>query len=532
MSARLIAIIVVSLLALSAGCRAGPKEPNHSQIVVGFPRDSGPLNVFVGANDVLLGLVYDKLFEPSPYVDVPQPGLAERATQIDPLTWEVELKEGIRWNDGNPFTAEDVVFTFEYYRDGPPSRYSHHVSQVPRIERIEAVDGRRVRFTCGYPCPMLARVTLADLPILPQHVWKDVTEPRAVEWLPVGTGPYRATAYRADEYYRFSANQHYHRGRPRFERLVVPIVSDPSSMFLSLEAGHLHAAARPVPPELLPRLMNSSSVRVVRTTSLSIVELRPNYRRPPLDIPEFRRALSLAIDREALVDKVLLGQGKPGSKGYPHPDSPWTNPSLETPFNRAQAVALLDGLGLVDNDGDGVREDRAGRKLQFKLLVSGTEPTWIRSAELVARDLAAIGVRAIVETMEAGVVSKRFAARDYDMFISEIGPHGVADPDQFIMSHRSGYLWSSDMAYPALDELLFGWRSAETIEERVELSFRMQALFNQQPTSIALFYPVNHWAFRPAAFDGWRDSPGYGIFHKWSLLPAPSVPGEIIERPR
>lgn len=501
------------------------------RLTIAIPQDPGsPLNLYITSHsrfDFLMDLVHDRLFAPSAYVEDPVPWLAESATQLDELTWEVKLRPGIRWHDGQELTARDVKFTFEYFRDGPPNRHSHHVSDVPRIEEIEVVDPQTVRMVCAYPCPLLAGITLADLPILPEHIWSAVAEPRQYTELPVGTGPYRLVEYQPGSLLRFRANEDYFMGPPLVEELVMPIIKEPSSTFLALRTGQVDAAARPVPPELLGELGQLPDLKVVSTSALSVVEMRINYERPPFDRPEFRRALSLALDRQALVETVLLGHGRPGLQGYPHPDSPWTNPSLSTPFDRAQAEALLGDLGFEDRDGDGVREGPDGTPLRFTLMVTGTEPTWVRAAELVVEQLGEVGIAAKVESLDPAAIRELFRSRDFDMYITDMTPHGVADPDQFVMSHRSDYLWKAGLPYPEWDALFEEWREAATVEARKEVLFAMQELFNRQPTSLVLWYLEENWAYRPGAYALWAESPGYGIIHKWSLLP-PELRGPTV----
>ncbi|MEP6872357.1 MAG: ABC transporter substrate-binding protein, partial [Anaerolineaceae bacterium] len=224
-------------------------------------------------------------------------------------------------------------------------------------------------------------------------------------------------------------------------------------------------------------------------------------------------------DRQALVDTILLGQGRPATHGYPHPDSPWTNPVNVAAFDIARARMLLDEAGLRDRDGDGIREFADGRKLELTLNVAATEPAQIRAAELVARQLRAVGVGITVRSLDPTVITSLFASRNFDLYITEIGPHGAADPDQFVESQRSGYLWKSGLAYPEMDALVRGYAAAPTKESRRAVLFRMQTLFNARPTSLALYYPDERWAFRPGPFNGWVESPGFGIVQKWSFLP-------------
>lgn len=505
------------------GAAAGGGPTTAKRLTIAIPGEvGGPLNPFVVFREQLSELVYDKLLAPSPYVEDPQPWLAETVTQIDPSTWEVTLRDDVAWHDGEPFTAEDVVFTFSYAQDAPTGRFTHHINEIPDVDSVEQLDERTVRFGCAFPCPELGPVTLADLPILPEHIWSTVPAAQAKEYddLAVGTGPYRLVDFSATTGYRFEANAGYFAGAPVVDELVMPIIEDPSAAFTALRSGEVDAVFRNLSPELIEQFSADPAVGVIRTQPLQFPELKPNYQRVPFDQPRFRQALSLAVDRQELLDTVFLGQGRIADQGYPHPDSPWTDPTLSTPSDPAQATALLDELGFVDTDGDGVREGPAG-PLRYPIAVAGAEPVQVRAAELVAEHLGAVGIAATVAPLDAGSFADLADSRDFDLQIGSITAHGTADPTQFVMSHRSGYLWDApEIPHPEWDALYERWAATTTIEDRREVAFEMQQMFNRQPTSIPLFYPDEHWAYRPDAFAGWVESPGFGVVHKWSLLPS------------
>ena len=122
-----------------------------------------------------------------------------------------------------------------------------------------------------------------------------------------------------------------------------------------------------MPPELRAELGKLPRHEADPDTPLSMVEMKLNYERPPFDHPKFRRAFSLMIDRKAIVDSILLGHGTPATKGYTHPNSPWTKPSESTPFNRDEAKKILDELQFIDRNSDGVREMPDGQELEFGL---------------------------------------------------------------------------------------------------------------------------------------------------------------------
>lgn len=490
---------------------------------IAVPEDVGPLNIFASHEEPLTELVYDKLLAPSPYVDEPQPWLATEVRGIDASTWEVDLRDDVTWHDGERFTADDVLFTFELFGadEHPPSgRWTHHVSDTPNITTVEALDEDTVRFRCGDPCPDLGDVTLADLPIIPEHVWSEVppAEVSAVSDLPIGTGPYRLVDYDPTAGYRFEANADYFAAEPLVDELVMPVIEDPSATFTALRSGQIDATSRPLSPELIEQFSSSGDIGIIEAAPFQFPELRLNFRRAPFDDPDVRLAISRALDRDELLETAFLDEGRPADRGYPHPDSPWTNPDLSTPTDPDEARSILDDLGFTDDDGDGVREGPDG-PLRYTLFADGGDPVQMRAATLVAEQLTEIGMAVTAQGLDAGSLSGRSESRDYDMVIGTITAHGTADPTQFIMSHRSGYLWEEGLPLPGYDEIYEEWRGATTVEERTEHLFDMQTAFNEAPTSIPLYYPDENWAFRSASFGGWVESPGYGIVHKWSLLP-------------
>ncbi len=517
--------LLVLVIALS-GCISpggtGDDPDGEDPLIIATDEDPGSAaNPYVSAHskfDWLKDLVYDRLFLPSPYVEEPMPGLATNATQLDPSTWTVDLREGVTWHDGEPFTAQDVVFTYQYYRDGPPTRHTHHVSEAPHIETIRATGEQTVRFECAYPCPTLAQITLPDLPILPEHVWSDVDDPYTYQKLPIGTGPYELVDYQQSEHLSFRAHEGYFLGAPTVDAIEVPIITDHSAIFTALRTGEVDSTTVPVPPELVSTFEDNDAVSVAATSSLSLVEVRVNYDRSPFDNATFRGALSDAVDREAIVDTVKLGMAQPGTQGYPHPASPWTAPDLSTPHQPQQARQTLEQLGYTDRDGDGVREAPNGTELSFTLQVASNRPVWVRAAEIMASQLGEVGMDIEAVSLDSGTIGSLLGSRNFDLYISSITPHGVADPDQFVMSHMSGYLWDGS-PYPEWDELHSRWENTTTVDERKEVLFEMQRLFNEQPTSLVLWYEEPRWAYHPAAHDSWTVSPGFGIHHKFSFLP-------------
>lgn len=520
-SAVLTCVVLTGCITGSGGGEAGSGPQAADVLTIALPEDHGPVNIFASHEEPLTELIYDKLLAPSPYVDKPQPWLASAVRSVDPATWEVDIRSGVTWHDGEKFTAKDVVFTFGFFKKAPTGRWTHHVSDIPTIESITTTDPDTVRFRCAFACPELGTVTLADLPIIPEHIWAKV-RPAAVKQitaLPVGTGPFKLTSYSPTSGYVLKANPSYFGGKPRVGELRMPVIADPSAQFTALRSGQVDATAGQVPPELIGQFSNSKELKLIKTAPFQFPELKLNYEHAPFDNPSFRRAISRSLDRDQLLQTVFLGKGRPAVKGYPHPDAPFANPSLSTPYAPKEATALLDQLGFRDSNGDGVREGPTG-PLQYQIYTNGGLPIDVRAAELVAENLRAIGIRATVKGVDAGALADLSMTRKFDLAISTISAHGIADPTQFIMSHRSGYLWKAPkIPYPEWDALFSEWKATTTLADRTAVLQDMQELFNRQPTSIPLCYPDEYWAVRPSRYDGWIESPGYGVVHKWSLLP-------------
>ncbi len=527
-SLRPVLVCVLGLLMVvgSSPATGGAQQPQQvERLTIATEADKGNLTPYSfrpppGIHSELVGLVYDTLFL-HPYTEEPIPWLATEASpNADATSWTVTLRDDVTWHDGEEFTAEDVAFTYDYYRDGPPNRYTHHASDVPVVESAEALDATTVEFTCEQPCPTLDLITLADLPILPQHIWEDVEDPQTYTDLPVGTGPYRLTEYVEDQSYRFEANEDYFLGPPTVGEIEMPIVPDPSSMFLALQNGQVDTATRPVPPELQESLGEARDVELVEGKRFASIFYRFNAESPPLDQQEFRRALDMAVDRQELVDTVLLGNGRTGSPSFMHPDSRWFEPQ-DAAFDPEQAGVILDGAGISDSDGDGIREYE-GEPVSLSIIVSANDPLQIRTAELVAQQLGEVGIELLPESLDPGTLSQRQNALDFELSSFQGVPHLIGDPTQMIESLESLLVYSN----PEYEGLREEWFQSTSVEQQDETMREIQRLFVEDPPASTLYYPDTTYAYNSSTYDGWIPVEGHGIHHKWSFIPeAPELLG-------
>ncbi len=472
----------------------------------------------------LLTLVYDTLLildadnEPRPWL-----AMAE-ATSADGLVHTITLRSDGRWHDGRVLTSADVAFTFGYYQ---AHTYGRWTSAVRDITRIETPDATTVVIELRAPDPSFARRLMADVPILPKHVWDGVTSPKAFGGS-IGSGVFRLAEYRPNQSYRLTAHREHFSGAPRVDELLIPIVNDPATVFSALEAGEIHATTLEPAPELVARFQASTGLKVARGPGYSTALLQFNTERAPWNQTVVRQAVALAIDTRQLVDTLLLGFGTPGSPGWLHPMSPHHDPAVTSRADPARARAMLDQAGYVDRNGDGVRE-AGGAPMAPVLLVQANNPTRVRAAELIAAAVKGIGIDARVRALEAGSVTDKVwpdfdvtRPRDYDWTMFGWSAPLLVDPLRIVS------LVDSDVRYGTNN--IGGYRSAEadalaarlraTLDLAVQrdLLRQLERVIARDRPFVMLWYPDLTYAYNPAAYDGWVFQQGHGLFNRLSFV--------------
>lgn len=479
----------------------------------------------------LIPLVYDSLFY-SAFQEEPELWLAEDVeTSDDARTWTVTVRDDVQWHDGEPLTAEDVRFSYEYFSNHESPLYSHHVNDRPFIESVEVLEGNQVEFTCRAACPTFDVNPGAHIPILPMHVWEEVTEPnRFTEELPVGSGPYELVRYAPDQVYVLEANADYFMGEPTVDEITMPIIPESSAMFLALQTGEVDTVSRSVPPESLSQL-EDAGLEITHMTDYGSVAIDFNNQRPPLTVPELRRALNLAVDTEQITTTLLQDLGKPGQAAYLDPDSPFADPDLGPEFETDEAERLLDSIGFVDSDGDGTRETDEGKPLAFEVLVESVAAREVRAAELAAGQLAEVGVQLNVTPMDPATLRERTQSDDeagetgnFDMQLRQLtGGHFHFDPDGLMYLFQCPGPDSPALLFTGYCNDDFDELAAEAaglgFEERKEPLREAQEILNEEPPGISLYFPDSTFAYNSEAYTGWVEEIGHGIFHKRSFLP-------------
>lgn len=518
---------------------SGDREAVDSLTVAipGYENNVSPLTLSFGSFPLthdMVNLVYDTLFW-STEDEEPDPWLAESAEpNEDGTVWTVKLRDGVTWHDGEPFDAEDVQFSFDYYKDYESGRYAHHVSEVPLYSGSEIVDPLTIELRFDTPTSVFRNIPGGDLPILPEHVWSGIAEPStATEMLPVGTGPFELVEMEPDQSYRFQANEDYFMGGPLVGELVTTVVPDPTAAFAALRTGQVAlVAGRNVPAQLLSEFESLEDIKIAEGSRFDSLHLYFNVPKDPLSDPQLRRAIDFAIDDQAIVDTVLQGQGTVGRPSFIHPDAPWAlpadAPATEARFDLNEARRILDEAGYVDSDGDGVRETPDGEPLSFEIMGSANEPQDLRAAQLVGQQASEVGVELTVLGLDPATVrSRRSPGEDgiapFDIRIGSLDTHAHADPDGLLYFFHGGPLGFGDVISgydnDEFDALAEEAAATADLDERKELIYEMQRMIAEDVPVATMAYIDGVYAYRPDMYDNWVSDPGHGIFHKRSFLP-------------
>ena len=535
--------MLILVMLITGPPAAGQESQAPSTVRIAIAGDENNLTPYgitfrSGKSVDLINLIYDPLFY-SPYEEDPEPLLVEDVrSSDDDRTWTMRVRSDVTWHDGVPLTAEDVRFAYEYFFDTEQGLYSHHVNDLPFVESFELVDDETVSFTCREPCPTFPVDPGAHIPIIPKHIWEDITEPQTfTEELPVGSGPYRLVEHVPDQRYVLEANEDYFGGAPLVDRIEMPIIPDSSAMFLALRGGEVDAVSRVVPPESIAEL-ERSGLEVVRMPDYGSVQINFNNQRPPLTEPELRKAMNLAVDTEQITSTLLFDRGQPGVESVLDPDSPFADTSLQHVYDPDEDGTRLDAAGFTDRDGDGVRESPDGTPLDFEILVSSVEAREVRAAELVGDQLGDVGIRITVTPLDPVTLNSRRSppnaddvrvpeateTGDYDMYVtSYAGGHFHFDPDGLLyLFHCPGETgfgaYIAGYCNPRFDELVEE-AAVQRFEERKDLLAEAQQVLFEDPPVISLYFPQGTFAYQPEAYDGWVQEIGHGIVHRNSFLP-------------
>ena len=439
-----------------------------------------------------------------------------------------QLREGVRWQDGQPFTADDVVFSFDYFRQQAETGLVAPwvIFRPSNVVAASRIGERAVEVRLDKPVVTFLDNVAARFPIVPRHVWSRIPAAGQAESRDVllGTGPYRFEDYSAAEgSYLFVANDDHFLGAPFVRRIELVPVGDQLTALAAGEIDAVSLQAAPTNRTALDRFRNDSCFGFVEGPADFLAALNWDLSKGgALADVRFRHACALAIDRSELVRRLLGGAGHPGNPGFLPPGHPLRVEVEQYSHDPAAANQLLDAAG-YRRGSDGVRRGADGKALSFRL---GHLAELAQAARLVVDALGAVGVELKLQEIPL------FPLPDYDMALI-VYAGVVGDPDfmRRVFSSRVDdklFFAAKGYANAELDDLAERQQVMRDDAQRAELVAHMQRIVAADLPVLHLYYPTPFFLFRRSVFDQWTYSRTGGILNKQQLVTGTGTGGAEI----
>ena len=440
--------------------------------------------------------IYQSLFEFSPALE-PKPLLAKSwSLSDDKKTYTFKLQENVKWHDGQPMTADDVVFSVMkfHFELAPRAR-----GVFSKITACTAPDPHTVVISLDSPFePFLLMFDVTTTAIMPKHIY-DGTDYRnnPANQKPIGTGAFQFVEWQRGNFIRLKRFDDYWKpGQPYLDEIIYRIVPDSQSRALALQTGQvLMSAASDIEPFDVPRFQAQPNLEVETKgweyfSPLMWIEL--NHRVKPLDDVRVRQALSMAIDREFILKRLWFGIGKVAT-GPVASTTRFYDRSLHLASHDAKkAAALLDEAGLKP-DADGIR-------FKLKHLTLPYGEIWARLAEYLRASFKLIGVELTLESTDTGGWARRISDWDYETsinFLYQYGDPSLGVERTYVSTNIKKTVFTNTGGYvnPEVDTLFTTARNAADPAERKAAFFAVQKLLVEQIPQIWILemsFPTIH----------------------------------------
>ena len=524
------AVLGAGLIALAVhtpGVRAADKGPalDARTLVVGTraePATLNPIAITASEGHQIAGLLFQKLLEEQDDFMSFKPQLAKSwSLSRDGLDLTFVLRDDARWSDGEPVTASDVRFTWQVQTDTTVAWPSASIKA--RIRDVEVRDPHTVvfHFTEHY---LYQVMDANDGVILPEHLLSAIprSQLKAAPFgrAPVGNGPYRLARWESGQFIELARNPVYAGPAPRVERVVIKFVPDAVTLVSQLEAGEIDLLESVQPGDVTAIRSRRTDVRILETPSRRMSFVAWNNARAPFNNREVRVAMTMAIDRGALIKQVWGGHAQECTS--PLVPLLWAfDPSIPAiPYDPAGAREKLSKLGFGDSNHDGIL-DRDGKPLSFELLVNDAQNR-VDAATMIQAQLKKIGVDARLRVMEYGAFTDRILAVDYDAaFIewkvttkvdltqlfhsSSLRPHGYnfmgySNPEVDAGIDRALSLADPGLAKPVwarVQRAIYADQPCTFVAVPQELTAIDDRFCHVTPSPISIFAHLDDWRIEP-----------------------------------
>ncbi|MBI4118236.1 MAG: peptide ABC transporter substrate-binding protein [Parcubacteria group bacterium] len=461
--------------------------------VVGTPRFLNPLLATSDADRDITALVYSGLLRPTTDGTLVNDLAENYIVSPDGLSYTFVLRDALRWHDGKPVTADDVVFTIKKVQDS--------TLKSPKLANWEGVDvaktdNKTVVFTLKQPyAPFLENTTLG---ILPKHVWEKITPEQFAFSLyninPIGSGPYRVEKIKRDsagipKYYELAPFKHFALGIPYIAKIHINFYPDEEHLLVALRKGGVEAVS--AIPTFEAAKLREEGYRILNFLLPRVFGVFFNHNKNEIFTQKaVRQALEMALDKKKLVDNVLHGYGTPLEGPLPPGALGYIAPTEESSGDVEAAIALLEKNGWVLDKETGIRK-RKGQALAFSLATSNAEELLL-TAKALQSEWRGLGADVIIQTLPVNELNQNvIRPRTYDtLFFGEVIGR-ESDPFPFWHSSQRNDPGLNIALYTniTVDKLLEGARSTTDIEKRAEAYEKFQKEIASDSPAVFIYSP-------------------------------------------
>ena len=479
------------LAALAAGS-AGAKTLVYCS--EGSPEGFDPALYTAGTTfDASSHPIYNRLVEFVTGTTEVQPGLAESwEASEDGLEYTFHLRKGVKFHASDKFTptrdmnADDVIFSFErqWKEDNPYNKvsggtweYFNGMSMQDLLKSIDKVDDYTVKFVLNRPeAPMIANLAM-DFASIQSKEYADAMlaagTPEMLNQEPIGTGPWSFVAYQKDAVIRYKANPDYWEGKPAIDDLVFAITPDASVRYQKMKANECQIMPYPNPADI-EAMKADPDINMLEQEGLNVGYLAYNTKQAPFDNPKVRKALNMAMDKQAIIDVVFQGSGKIAKNPIPPTMWSYNDAVVDDAYDPEAAKAMLAEEGVSD----------LSMKVWAMPVQRPYNPNARRMAELIQSDFAKVGVNVEIVSYEWGEYLDRSKAEDRDgaVLLGWTGDNG--DPDNFLAvllgCDGVGGSNRAQWCYQPFEDLIQKAKVTSDMAERTKLYEEAQVAFKEQ----------------------------------------------------
>jgi peptide/nickel transport system substrate-binding protein len=467
-------------------------ERNPNSFVESSIGDARRLNPVI-ANDSASGTVNDQVFNGLVKYDKDIKLIGDLAERWDVSnggkTITFHLRRNVKWHDGVEFTAEDCLFTYRKFTD--PNVVTPYSSSYMDVAQAEAVDKYTFRVT--YKEPFSPALESWAMGMIPKHLLegKDINTD-AFNRNPIGTGPYRFKEWIAGQKIVLDANPDYFEGRPNIDSFIYRIIPDSTTMFQELLSGGVDLMGL-TPLQYLRKSETRrirENYRKFRYPANAYTYLGYNLSNPLFKSIPIRQALSYAINRQSIIDGILLGLGKPCTGPFSYVSWAYNPDARSYPYDpeRARRMLAAEGWRVRTSDGLLVKD---GRTFRFTILTNQGNNERIHAAEIIQQNLKAVGIDVNIRVMEWQAFLEQIDKRSFDAMI--LGWSMGRDPDLYDIWHSSktkkGEYNFIGYKNPEVDRLLVEGRRTFDIEKRKRIYYRIHAILAEEQPYAFLYVP-------------------------------------------